>query len=82
MGRTGQVLLQASVRASLHDGLRFSPEKGYEWDQRDYTARLLTEVELPWQTNTSTFPVEPEADPIATSHTMIKKYGGSPYRDL
>ena len=59
-----------------------SLEKGYEWDQRDYTARLLTEVELPWQTNTSTFPVEPEADPIATSHTMIKKYGGSPYRDL
>jgi hypothetical protein len=73
VGRTGQVLLQASVRAS---------EKGYEWDQRDYTARLLTEVELPWQTNTSAFPVEPEADPIATSHTMIKKYGGSPYRDL
>ena len=32
------------------------------------------QVELPWQTDTTTFPVEPEADPIATSKAMIKKY--------
>ena len=54
-----------------------SLDKGYAWDQRDYTTRLLTEVELPWQTDTSTFPVKPEADPIETSKTMIKKYGES-----
>lgn len=54
-----------------------SLDKGYEWDQRNYAARLLTEVELPWQTDTTTFPVEPEADPIATSKKMIKKYGST-----
>ena len=57
-------------------------DKGYAWDQRDYTTRLLSEVELPWQTNTSTFPIKPEADPIATSQHMIKKYGGSASTNL
>ena len=55
--------------------------KGYAWEQGLYTSRLLTEVELPFQTNTTTFPVEPEADPIATSQTMIKKYGGGQWRN-
>ena len=57
-------------------------DKGYAWDQRDYSTRLLREVELPWQTDTSLFPVEPEADPIATSQKMFKKYGGSPSTNL
>ena len=54
-----------------------SLDKGYAWDQRDYTARLLTDVELPWQTDTSTFPVEPEGDAVGTSKKLLEKYGGS-----
>ena len=54
-----------------------SLDKGDAWDQRDYTGRLLTDVELPWQTDTSTFPMEPEADSVGISKKMLEKYGGS-----
>jgi hypothetical protein len=52
-----------------------SLNKKFQWDQRRYTAELLTTVEEPWQTNTSTFPVEPEADVVSVSQQLFAKYG-------
>ena len=45
------------------------------WDQRAYTAAMLAQVEEPWQTDRTSFPVEPEADAIAVSKAMHAKYG-------
>ena len=54
-----------------------SLSKKYEWDQRRYTEELQLTVEEPWQTDRTTFPVEPEADAVTVSHAMHTKYGGA-----
>ena len=46
------------------------------WDQRAYTSAMLTTVEEPWQTDRTSFPVEPEADALVVSKAMHAKYGG------
>ena len=45
------------------------------WDQGAFNEELLKQVELPWQTDTTTFPVEPESDAVATCRAMQEKYG-------
>ena len=50
--------------------------KGAGWDQRAYSEAVLSQVEEPWQTDRTSFPVEPEADAIDVSKAMHAKYGG------
>jgi len=52
-----------------------SLQKQYQWDQSRYAQALLTQVELPWQTENTSYPTAPESDVIATSKAMKVKYG-------
>ena len=45
------------------------------WDQGAFEEALLEQVELPWQTDTTAFPVAPEYDAVATCRAMQAKYG-------
>lgn len=47
---------------------------GTAWDNDAYCDAIFTEVAKPWQTDTTTFPVVPESDAIATSRILIAKY--------
>ena len=49
-----------------------SPETS--WNQTAYAEAVLAQVELPWQTNTESFPSEAEADALVVSRAMHAKY--------
>eukprot|EP01052_Picozoa_sp_SAG31_P006422 SAG31_NODE_295_length_18239_cov_15.063065_12_plen_91_part_00 len=50
-------------------------EKKVSWVQTDYTARLLREIELPWQLDQTEFPSTGQGDCVETSKAMFSKYG-------
>mgnify|MGYP002174309542 CR=1 FL=1 len=50
-------------------------QKVFPWAQAAYAKKVLAEVELPWQTDTTQFPSAPESDAVATSNEMHAKYG-------
>ena len=49
--------------------------KTESWVQTDYTARLLREVELPWQLDQTVFPATGEGNAVQTSKAMYARYG-------
>jgi alpha-N-acetylglucosaminidase len=44
------------------------------WDQAACGARIMAEVQLPFQTNRSVYPTKPEADAVAVSKALLAKY--------
>lgn len=52
---------------------------GTVWNQNNYETAVLSTIELPFQKNYSSawnFPTLPESDLIATSQSLLAKYGG------
>jgi hypothetical protein len=47
------------------------------WDQQLYQQWVLERVELPWQTDTTTFPVVPTRDAVAVAEKMFARYAAS-----
>merc|ERR1719273_1115936 len=44
------------------------------WNQSNYTNINFNSVELPWQTDTTTFPTKPEFDAVELVTTLFAKY--------
>lgn len=44
----------------------------------EYCSDMFLKVALPWQTDTTTYPVAPEGDAVAVSQKLIAKYAPAP----